>query len=282
LIPHEKLLEMYTAMVKCRMIADRANLLAQQGRIPTALAATMGHEATFAGIAANLHPDDSVNASHGELLPGYLRGAPLTAIFSSFAPNGNGHAPSAPNDATAATAGDPLLSACEAARAHKARKTGKVSVVFCAGEQASPASWKRHLSLAARRELPVVFVLRHNESQVASALGSAGDAPQALAHGAPVIAVDGDDAVAVYRVASESVARARQRRGPTLIESVTTASSPAAQNGASGNGHNTVSAAFLNMENYLSGKGLFDPILRPQIEADFRLELDAATRFLNG
>lgn len=272
---------MYTAMVKCRMIADRAHLLAQQGRIPTAVAATVGHEATLAGVAANLHPDDSVNASHGELLPGYLRGAPLTSIFSSFAANGNGHAPSVSNG-NGATPGDPLAGACEAARTHKARKTGKVSVVFCASEQASPTSWKKHLSLAARRNLPVIFVLRHSESQVASALASAGDAPQALAHGAPVIAVDGDDAVAVYRVASESVARARQRRGPTLIESVTTASSPAAQNGATGNGHKPIPAAFLNMENYLSGKGLFDPILRPQIEAGFRRELDAATRFLNG
>ncbi len=264
------------------MIADRANHLAQQGRIPIAVAATVGHDATLAGVAANLHPDDSVNASHGELLPGYLRGAPLTSIFASFAANGNGHAPSISNGASSATPGDSLVSACDAARTHKARQTSKVSVVFCASEQASPASWKRHLSLAARRNLPVVFVLRHSESQIASALASAGDAPQALAHGVPVIAVDGDDAVAVYRVASESVSRARQRRGPTLIESITTASSPSALNSTSGNGHKPVPAAFLNMENYLSGKGLFDPALRPQIEAGFRRELDAATRFLNG
>lgn len=288
MISREKLIEMYTTMVKCRMIADRASLLAQQGRIPPPTAAAVGHEATLAGVAANLHPDDSLTASNRELLPGYLRGAPLTSIFATFAANGNGHSSSAPNGNSASSIKpeDPLMHACNAARAHKARKTGNVSVVFCAVEQASSASWKKQLGLAARRSLPVIFVLRHSASQNsnrgASALAGASDAPQALAHGVPMIAVDGDDAVAVYRVASESVARARQRRGPTLIESIASTSSGAPADGTTGNGHKDISAAFLNMENYLSGKGLFDPTRRPQIETGFRQELDLATRFLNG
>ena len=55
MISHTKLIEMYTAMVRCRMITDRADLLAQQGRIPSTTAASVGHEATLAGVAATLH-----------------------------------------------------------------------------------------------------------------------------------------------------------------------------------------------------------------------------------
>jgi hypothetical protein len=129
-----------------------------------------------------------------------------------------------------------------------------------------PLHGKKQLGVASRRNLPIIFVLCHNASQdpdqVASALTLTSDAPQALAHGVPVIAVDGDDAVAVYRVASESVSRARQLRGPTLIESVTAVSSDSPLNGATRNGHKTIPVALLNMENYLTGKGLFDPALR--------------------
>jgi pyruvate dehydrogenase E1 component alpha subunit len=42
-----------------------------------------------------------------------------------------------------------------------------------------------------------------------------------MAFGVPAIAVDGNDVLAVYRVASESIFKARHRRGPTLIECVT-------------------------------------------------------------
>ena len=69
--------------------------------------------------------------------------------------------------------------------------------------------------------------------------------------------------------------------GETVVL-VTAVSSDSPLNGATRNGHKTIPVALLNMENYLTGKGLFDPALRPQIEAAFHQELDAATRFLNG
>ena len=61
----------------------------------------------------------------------------------------------------------------------------------------------------------------------------------------PVITVDANDVVAIYRVAQESIARARDG-GPTLIACV-----PYAAEGMS-------ASPIANMERYLAGKKLFD------------------------
>ena len=46
-------------------------------------------------------------------------------------------------------------------------------------------------------------------------------ADRAAAYGVPGVVVDGQDALAVYRVVAEAVARARAGEGPTLIEART-------------------------------------------------------------
>jgi pyruvate dehydrogenase E1 component alpha subunit len=80
------------------------------------------------------------------------------------------------------------------------------------------------------------------------------------AYSFPTIAVDGNDVVAVYRVAHEAIAHARMGDGPSLIECQT-----------DGPGD-----PILNMEKYLSGKGLFTDGFKAEVTDRFRRELDAA------
>jgi hypothetical protein len=77
--------------------------------------------------------------------------------------------------------------------------------------------------------------------------------------GFPSIPVDAQDAVAVYRVATESIALMRQGRGPTLIECL----------------HYLKDGPIESMENYLARKGIFRPGYRRQVETGFGVELDA-------
>ena len=80
----------------------------------------------------------------------------------------------------------------------------------------------------------------------------------------PVIAVDGNDAVAVYRVASEAIAHARKGDGPTLIECIRTkAGDP-----------------LLNMEKYLVRKGLFSEEFKRKVAAGCSEKLDAALQIV--
>ncbi|MGA3136616.1 MAG: thiamine pyrophosphate-dependent enzyme [Terracidiphilus sp.] len=98
----------------------------------------------------------------------------------------------------------------------------------------------------------------------------------------PAITVDGNDIVAVYRVASEAIAHARKGNGPTLIE---------CQTGRS-DGHSEIGSGkfrdpaeverwkagdpILKMEKYLIRKGLFSEEFKKQIAGEFSKELNAA------
>jgi pyruvate dehydrogenase E1 component alpha subunit len=89
------------------------------------------------------------------------------------------------------------------------------------------------------------------------------------------MAVDGNDAVAVYRVAHESIARARKGRGPTLIECVHFILDESAKRRNSANslrGRDPIR----NMEQYLAGKKLFSAGLRSEAANKFREQLDEA------
>jgi TPP-dependent pyruvate/acetoin dehydrogenase alpha subunit len=96
---------------------------------------------------------------------------------------------------------------------------GQVIISF-SGERPT-GSWLRSLPRAERDLLPIVFVQRDEpESKVQadanSRNGSAGLSREQES-GMPVIPVDANDAIAIYRVAQESIRHARQGGGPTLI-----------------------------------------------------------------
>ncbi len=162
---------------------------------------------------------------------------------------------------------------------NKVRNQRASSVAFFeheAGPEAGEA-WIEALQFAAAHSLPSLFVVL-NRLQSPSRKGLAADySARGQKLGLPVIPVDGNDVVAVYRVAQESLIRARQGSSPTLIEArispigTTTARSRANTNGHSTN--HTDPLAF--MENYLTAKGLFSPAWKDTIAATFREQLDS-------
>jgi TPP-dependent pyruvate/acetoin dehydrogenase alpha subunit len=88
----------------------------------------------------------------------------------------------------------------------------------------------------------------------------------APAYGFPGIPVDGHDAVAVYRVAYESLQRARLGSVPTLIECKSKASN---------------SDPISNLERYLSRKGLVHQEWKDEIISEFIPNLDSAIATLS-
>jgi pyruvate dehydrogenase E1 component alpha subunit/2-oxoisovalerate dehydrogenase E1 component alpha subunit len=81
------------------------------------------------------------------------------------------------------------------------------------------------LNFAAVKKAPVVFVCQNNHwaisVPVSDQMASDGIAIKAPGYGIPGIRVDGNDLLAVYKVACDAVARARGGAGPTFIECVT-------------------------------------------------------------
>jgi TPP-dependent pyruvate/acetoin dehydrogenase alpha subunit len=131
---------------------------------------------------------------------------------------------------------------------HAIAKQGSrsVTLLFSDGKQTSKASWQKALDLAAAQNLPMVFVSLNHEDDRQRPTEALPVRGKKKGYALPSIRVDGNDVVAVFRVASEAIARARKGHGPTIIEC------PLAY----------PADPIKNMEKYLIRKGLADEQLR--------------------
>ena len=283
LISNEKLLSIYAAMLKCRMMEERARLL-----FPRSKATPMGREAAAAGVTIDLLPEDALIVTERDLKPAFVKGVPLEAIFRHFFERAAG--PSAPSRlkprsapahftheplnvvAPSATIAAQLRMATDLAKAQKARNKGRITVIFSDG---GSGAWLKALKLAGKESLPMLFVCQNNPFAEPASQES-----QNL--GFPSIPVDANDAVAVYRVASESISLIRQGRGPTLIECQTYRLPDRSPKGLSrprktgSSEGEPAGEPILSMESYLTRKGLFSTEFRRQVVAGFGKELDSA------
>jgi len=107
--------------------------------------------------------------------------------------------------------------------AYAARAQGKDDVVMTFFGEAATSTGEFHVGMnfAAVWKAPCVFVCRSNGWTGARRGAGRTFAYKALGYGMPGVRVDGNDALAVWQVASEAIDRARGGGGPTLIEALT-------------------------------------------------------------
>jgi pyruvate dehydrogenase E1 component alpha subunit len=255
LISNEKLLQLYTAMVKCRMIEERVNALFEQSQSTGNGDIAGGREAAAVGVAVDLLPEDTVVAERRDFSVNFIQGVALESILRPlFAGAG------VPNLAAR------LDIAAAAALANKMKKNGQIAVAFSTEGSGSLNSWHEALAKARIQQLPILFVSHCTNPAEPPSLnlqtGFGEIGLKAQDRGLPEIAVDGNDVVAVYRVATEAIAHARRGNGPTLIKCQVELSED----------HDSI----LKMETYLARKGLLSGQLKLEAAAGFRKELDAA------
>jgi pyruvate dehydrogenase E1 component alpha subunit len=104
----------------------------------------------------------------------------------------------------------------------KLRGGDNVTACFFGDGASNQGTFHETLNMAAIWELPVIFVCENNlyamGTRQSKAMVLENIADRALSYGIPGVSVDGNDVIAVYEVAREAVARAREGGGPTLIE----------------------------------------------------------------
>jgi pyruvate dehydrogenase E1 component alpha subunit len=125
-----------------------------------------------------------------------------------------------------AIVGAHLPVAAGAAWSAQYRGTDQVAVCFFGDGTTNIGAFHEALNLAAVWRLPVIFVCENNLYMEYTPIRSvtAVDRPaadRARAYGLEPIDIDGNDADTVYRVARESIAKARGGNGPFLIEART-------------------------------------------------------------
>jgi TPP-dependent pyruvate/acetoin dehydrogenase alpha subunit len=228
LISDEKFRELYAALLQCRMLDQRL-------RTGRGYERWIGREACTAGVIACLRSGDSVTPSPRGLLAGYLQGGSLMLARARA---------SAVSAHLAAATGDGLR--------HKLERQGNAAVVFAG--VGDPDRMREIFAAAAYSSLPVLYVLENGQPLAE------------ICEGLPVIRVDSADAVAVYRVAHESITRAREGGGPTIIECAVWQDKGATQD------------SLARLEHYLSGKKLFRQNWKLRLEKKYGKVLDEAVK----
>jgi pyruvate dehydrogenase E1 component alpha subunit len=252
LISNSKLLQLYSTMLKCRMLQQRASVLSKY-------ADPGGHEASTVGVALDLLPRDSVVHASNDNVPSFVKGVPLDRVLAGL-------------NAVKTTESIPaqIHRAIGIVQTSKGKKNSKIVAVFLRADSTSLLPCKPALQIAGALSMPILFVYRNPLPQ---------DDVAAKIHpyGFPGIAVDGNDVVAVYRVASEAITHARKGNGPTFIECKSVpASIKNARTSAPKVHPKPAGDSILNMENYLTRKGLFDPKYKQSVIAEFNAALNGA------
>jgi TPP-dependent pyruvate/acetoin dehydrogenase alpha subunit len=118
--------------------------------------------------------------------------------------------------------GASLPPACGAALAARKQGTDAVAVAFFGEGAANQGSFHESLNLAALWRLPVIFVCEDNSWAISvpksASTAVASNADRAMAYGIPGVRVEHNEALEVFEVAGEAVARARRGEGPSLVE----------------------------------------------------------------
>jgi TPP-dependent pyruvate/acetoin dehydrogenase alpha subunit len=282
LISDAKLKQLYATMVECRLLTERASRLRGRPRTPGLYAASMGQEAIAAGCVVDLRAADTLVLPPQNAIAGMVKGMPLgdimAQIYARYTANGQ-----SPNIIMpSATPGAQLAQATSAARVNKQKKRNNVVVAFSDKATTSLASWHEALALAASKSLPIIFVVEDNPWTELPGLKTGEDnecSDKAWSYGFPVIPVDANDVVAVYRVAYESVERVRQGGGPVLVEGKPyRLSSATRRRGANSGASRSQRDPLIHMERYLRKKGLFTPRWKDQVVQEFSRKLDAAVK----
>ncbi len=176
-------------------------------------------EALLAATAIHLQPGDLVNPE-----PEDRTIVELASVREGRRDAGQTYA----SLLTATLAGDAahsrLLLGAAAARGLQVAGSHGVAISFCRAGSLQP-TWKQALEWACTSRLPLLTVCLDSTAAAPARPGPRRQTPltytalTALARRwkLPVLTVDGEDAVAVYRVIQESVLRARTGDGPALL-----------------------------------------------------------------
>ncbi len=223
LVNNKKLRQMYLAMVEARILDE--HVAKSQRRAKTRLASTHGQEACRVSTAIELGPGDLVSDSQQSVVMDHILGAAaglvLKRLSSLVSRKETAEIAGTRQLPWIEDAGDRLSLAVGAALAFKSQKQTNLVVAYVLRSEAGGGKWRRLLTLSAQLELPIIFVVLPGATGKKKTVPVGHISTKTRACGVPGIPVDASDAVALYRVAQESIGRVRGGGGAVVIECVT-------------------------------------------------------------
>jgi pyruvate dehydrogenase E1 component alpha subunit len=213
-------------MVFSRNWDQRRLKLQRQGRVGT-FAPAWGQEASQAGSIYATTDDDWFCPSFRESVCFFWRGAdPVDdLLYIAGFEEGMNIPPGAKITPVCIPIGTQYTHALGCAWAEQMNGSKNVAITYGGDGSTSEGDFHEAINMAGVLKAPVVFFIQNNQwaISVPRAMQTAATtiAQKAIAYGIPGIQVDGNDLFAVIKATQEAVARARDGKGPTLIEAVT-------------------------------------------------------------
>ena len=226
-------LGLYRQMLEIRRTEEQHARSYAAGHILGACHTYIGEEAVATGVCAHLRHDDAVFSTHRGHGHALAKGVPIREVIAelfgkvtgcSQGRGGSMHlfSPEVGMMGTSGIVGPCILQAAGAGYSFRLLETTSVGVAFFGDGAVSNGAFHEGLTMAARWQLPALFVCENNlfatEIAFSTATGNPEVANRAAAYGMPGVAIDGNDVLEVYETAGEAIARARSGGGPTLIE----------------------------------------------------------------
>lgn len=231
----DRLIELYTELVRPRMIEEKMLVLLRQGRISKWFSG-IGQEAIAVGATIALDSDEYVMPLHRNLGVFTTRKMPFDKLFMQWQGRKEGFSKGRERSfhfganeyhicGMISHLGPQLAIADGIALAHKLKKENKVSVAFSGDGGTSEGDFHEALNVAAVWQLPVIFIIENNGYGLSTPINEQFVCKQladrAVGYGMKGVIIDGNNILEVYKTISEARQYCIQEQKPILIECMT-------------------------------------------------------------
>jgi TPP-dependent pyruvate/acetoin dehydrogenase alpha subunit len=235
-ITKEEKLALYKKMLTVRAFEEKAGELFAKNLIPGFIHLSIGEEASSVGTCSVLNDDDyvaSTHRGHGHLI---AKGADPNRMFAELFGRTTGYCKGKGGSMHIADFSIGILGAngvvgggfpiiIGAGLSIKLRKSDQVGVVFFGDGAANRGTFHEAANMAAIWKLPVIFVCENNlyasTTPAEYTLAGGSVAARANAYGIPGYVTNGNDILEVKNTVDKAVKRAREGKGPSIVENKT-------------------------------------------------------------
>lgn len=230
-----QLIELYTEILRPRMIEEKMLILLRQGRISKWFSG-IGQEAIAVGATMALDSDEYVMPLHRNLGVFTARKMPFDKLFMQWQGRKEGFSKGRERSfhfganeyhicGMISHLGPQLAIADGIALAHKLRKENNVSVAFSGDGGTSEGDFHEALNVAAVWGLPVIFIIENNgyglSTPVREQFICKQLADRAVGYGMKGITIDGNNILEVYKTIGDAREYCIKEQKPILVECMT-------------------------------------------------------------
>lgn len=231
----KKLLEIYKALIKPRLIEEKMLLLLRQNKISKWFSG-IGQEAIPVGATLALEPDEYILPMHRNLGVFTGRNIPLERLFAQFKGKLTGftngrdrsfHFGSNEHHIVGMIShlGPQLGVADGIALANSFRKEKKATLVYTGDGGTSQGDFHEALNVAAVWDLPIIFIIESNGYGLSTPSSQQfkfkSFTEKGPGYGIEAISIDGNNVLEVYSTIDKVARQIRKKPRPVIIEAVT-------------------------------------------------------------